>query len=80
MLRIKFLGMGIMALLAFKTLEEILPKEQFIRENKSHIVALQSISGIEGNIVQLGDLTVPIGGTYRDNVTMLFVEKRCKNI
>jgi two-component system, LytTR family, response regulator len=65
----------IMALLTFKSLEEILPREQFIRVNKSYIVALQLITGIEGNIVQLGDLTVPIGGTYKDNVTKLFVEK-----
>lgn len=65
----------IMALLTFKALEEILLKEQFIRVNKSYIVALQFISGIEGNIVQLGELTVPIGGTYKDNVTKLFIEK-----
>jgi two-component system, LytTR family, response regulator len=65
----------IMALLTFKYLEEILPKEQFIRVNKSYIVALHLITGIEGNIVQLGDLTVPVGGTYKDNVTKLFVEK-----
>ena len=65
----------IMTLLTFKALEELLPKEQFIRVNKSYIVALQLITGIEGNIVRLGDLTVPIGGTYKNNVTQLFVEK-----
>ena len=65
----------IMTLLTFKVLEELLPKEQFIRVNKSYIVALQLITGIEGNIVKLGDLTVPIGGTYKETVTKLFVEK-----
>jgi two-component system, LytTR family, response regulator len=65
----------IMTLLTFKALEELLPKEQFIRVNKSYIVAFQLITGIEGNIVRLGDLTVPIGATYKETVTKLFVEK-----
>lgn len=65
----------IMTLLTFKALEELLPKERFIRVNKSYIVALQWITGIEGNILRLGDLTVPIGGTYKEIVTKLFVEK-----
>lgn len=65
----------IMTLLTFKALEELLPKEQFIRVNKSYIVAFQLITGIEGNIVRLGDLSVPIGGTYKETVTKLFVEK-----
>lgn len=65
----------IMTLLTFKALEELLPKEQFIRVNKSYIVALQLITGIEGNILRLGDLTVPIGGTYKETVTKLFLNK-----
>jgi two-component system, LytTR family, response regulator len=65
----------IMTLLTFKALEDMLPQEQFIRVNKSYIVALQLITGIEGNIVRLGDLIVPIGGTYKETVTKLFVEK-----
>jgi two-component system, LytTR family, response regulator len=62
----------IMTLLTFKALEESLPKEQFIRVSKSYIVALQFITGIEGNMVKLGDLTVQIGGTYKDTVTEHF--------
>ncbi len=65
----------IMTLLTFKALEELLPKEHFIRVNKSYIVAFQLITGIEGNMVRLGDLTFTIGGTYNETVTKLFVEK-----
>jgi two-component system, LytTR family, response regulator len=65
----------IMTLLTFKALEDMLPQEQFIRVNKSYIVPIQLITGIEGNFVKLGDLNVPIGITYKDSVTQLFVEK-----
>jgi two-component system, LytTR family, response regulator len=65
----------IMTLLTFKALEDILPQEKFIRVNKSYIVPIQLITGVEGNMVKLGDLSVPIGGTYKDSVSKLFVEK-----
>ena len=65
----------IMTLLTFKALEDMLPQEQFIRVNKSYIVPVQLITGIKGNVVKLGDLNVPIGGTYKDSVSKLFVEK-----
>ncbi len=65
----------IMALLTFKALEEILPKKQFIRVHKSYIIPVQLITGIEGSSVKLGDLTVPIGGTYKENVTQIFLGK-----
>jgi DNA-binding LytR/AlgR family response regulator len=65
----------IMTLLTFKALEDMLPQEKFMRVNKSYIVPIQLITGVEGNMVKLGDLSVPIGGTYKDSVSKLFVEK-----
>ena len=65
----------ILTLLTFKALENMLPKEQFMRVNKSYVIALQFVSGIEGNIVRLGDLQVPIGGTYKNTVTKHFANK-----
>ena len=58
----------IIVLLTFKYLEDHLPKTQFIRTHKSYIVALQAISGLDGNNVLLDDLSVPIGVTYRENI------------
>lgn len=58
----------IVVLMTFKYLEDHLPKTQFIRTHKSYIVALQAISGLDGNTVILGDLSVPIGVTYRENI------------
>ncbi len=65
----------IIALLTFKALEEILPKDQFIRVNKSYIISFSNILGIEGNELILDGLTIPIGGTYKDNVNYLFLNK-----
>ncbi|MET3129622.1 DNA-binding LytR/AlgR family response regulator [Arcicella rosea] len=65
----------IVVLLTFKYLEDHLPKTQFIRTHKSYIVALQAISGLDGNTVILGDLSVPIGVTYRENILNHFSGK-----
>jgi DNA-binding LytR/AlgR family response regulator len=62
----------VVALLTFKELEERLSPSQFIRVHKSHIVAIDQISGIEGNEIIIGyktkEIKIPVGGTYRDDL------------
>lgn len=65
----------IIVLLTFKYLEDHLPQTQFIRTHKSYIVAFKAISGLDGNTVILGDLSVPIGVTYRENILNHFSGK-----
>jgi DNA-binding LytR/AlgR family response regulator len=55
----------IMSLLNYKRLEEILPKNQFIRVHKSFIVALDKIDSVERNRIKIGDRLIPISETYR---------------
>lgn len=58
-----------------KKLQDDLPVNYFIRVHKSFIISRNKIRFIEGNYVQLGDKSIPIGATYRNEV-LAAVEKR----
>ena len=68
-------GKRIMTLMNMKDFEEALPKDDFLRVHKSYLIATNSITAVEGNNATLGSLTVPIGITYKETVTKLFIEK-----
>lgn len=53
------------------TLENRLPANNFLRIHKSFIIALDKIKAIEGNRIIITDNKIPIGQTYRKQVTML---------
>lgn len=57
-----------MSLQSLKQLESILPKSQFMRVHKSFIVHLQKIDAVEGNTLLIGNISVPIGATYKEAV------------
>jgi len=52
---------------SMKELEERLPKKQFIRVHKSYIISIPKITGIEGNVVILKNVTpeIMIGESYK---------------
>jgi two-component system LytT family response regulator len=52
---------------SMKELEEHLPKKQFIRVHKSFIIPISRITGIEGNLVRLKNVTneILIGESYK---------------
>lgn len=58
----------IMALGSLKGLEEKLPASDFIRIHKSYIVAKSKVKSLVGNQLDIGKITLPIGGSYRDKV------------
>jgi DNA-binding LytR/AlgR family response regulator len=56
-------------LLVHETLQNLqsrLPEPPFYRIHKSFIVSVNKFSYIEGNQVQIGDQSIPIGNIYRD--------------
>jgi DNA-binding LytR/AlgR family response regulator len=55
----------IMSLLNYKKLEDILPKNQFIRVHKSFIIALDKIDSVERNRIKISDRLIPISETYK---------------
>lgn len=55
----------IITLQRMKSMEEQLPADRFIRIHNSYIVALSAIDVVQKNEVQVGNVTLPIGDTYR---------------
>lgn len=58
----------IMSLGSLKSLEEKLPRNQFMRVHKSYIVSIKHVNSMEGNELNLGQIRVPVGGIYRNHV------------
>ena len=49
-------------------MEKLLPAGQFIRIHKSYIVAVSHIRAIYGNSVEVDNITIPIGISYKEKV------------
>ncbi|MES1219517.1 MAG: LytTR family DNA-binding domain-containing protein [Bacteroidota bacterium] len=60
-------GQKTMVYTSMKELEERLPKKQFIRVHKSFIIPISRITGIEGNLLRLKNVTIEvlIGENYK---------------
>lgn len=52
-------------------LQSQLPQQPFFRVHKSYIIATEKFSYIEGNMVQIGEKSIPIGLTYRNDFLKL---------
>ena len=46
--------------------ERLLPERLFVRIHRSYIISLPDVTKFVGNIVWLGDLSLPIGEKYRN--------------
>jgi DNA-binding LytR/AlgR family response regulator len=54
--------------LTFKSIEEYLPSESFLKTHKSFIVSASKIDDIEGNDIRIGTHHVPISRNSREEV------------
>jgi DNA-binding LytR/AlgR family response regulator len=54
--------------LTFKSLEEYLPSDRFIRTHKSYIVSASKIDSIEGSDIRIGTHQIPISRNLKDEV------------
>ena len=52
--------------LNLKGIEERLPADQFLRIHRSHIIAISKIESFQKSHVFIGNKTLPIGDSYRD--------------
>ncbi len=59
-------------LAALKDLEQMLPKELFIRVHKSYIVAVHKVTAAYGNVVELNQVSLPVGRMYKEAVMKVF--------
>lgn len=54
--------------LTFKSVEEYLPANRFIRVHKSYIVSAEKIDNIEGNGLHIGNHAIPISRNMKEEV------------
>ena len=59
----------IVARISMKSMMAKLPENKFIRVHRSFIIPLNQIKSIQHKSIQIGDFSVPIGETYREDVT-----------
>ncbi len=52
--------------MSFSSVEELLPKAQFLRVHRSFIINKSKISHIEGNRVFINTTEIPVGSNYKD--------------
>ena len=65
-LKIVTMDKNILTLQNFKYMEEMLPKDNFVRVHKSYIVAIDKIENIERNRIKIQKMIIPISETYKD--------------
>ena len=58
----------ITALFALKDLEEMLPKDRFVRVHKSYIVSFNHIQDLDKSDVTVMGNKIPVGASYRDEL------------
>jgi DNA-binding LytR/AlgR family response regulator len=58
-------GQQLMSAMTLTSVEELLPRSFFIRVHRSFIINKSKIGHIEGNIVRIGNIEIPIGSNYR---------------
>ena len=56
----------VMTLRNFKSMEEILPKDNFLRVHKSYIVAIDKIESIERNRIKIQKMIIPISDSHKE--------------
>ncbi|MEO5564402.1 MAG: LytTR family DNA-binding domain-containing protein [Chitinophagaceae bacterium] len=62
--------------LTFKSVEDYLPKDRFIKTHKSYIIAASKIDSIEGNDIRIGSHHVPISRNLKEEVMEKLLNNR----
>lgn len=65
---IQTIGKKYITYLTFKSVEEYLPTDKFIKTHKSYIVSASKIDTIEGNDIRIGNHHLPISRNLKDEV------------
>jgi len=55
----------IVARMSMKALLDLLPEDDFIRVHRSFIVPIKRINGIQSKEITIGNISIPIGETYK---------------
>jgi DNA-binding LytR/AlgR family response regulator len=63
---LKGVDKAVLSLTSLKALEEKLPSKRFMRVHRSFIVALDKITSMTKNSVQIGKMNIAVGDQYKD--------------
>ena len=75
-LRIFTVQKNIMTLQSFRNFIHALPEKEFTRVHNSYIVSISKIESIEKNRIKIGEKTIPISDSYKDNFFNLLKENK----
>lgn len=56
---------------SLKAIEQEVPSSKFLRIHKSYLISVDSITSIRKNSVFIGDMELPVGETFREDVERL---------
>jgi DNA-binding LytR/AlgR family response regulator len=56
----------LLSLTSMKNMEELLPKDRFMRVHRSYIVSLDHIDSISKNVIHIGNQQIAVGDLYKD--------------
>ncbi len=56
----------LLSLTSMKNMEELLPKDRFMRVHRSFIISLDHIDSISKNVILIGDQQIAVGDLYKD--------------
>ncbi|MEK0442218.1 MAG: hypothetical protein RL403_1196 [Bacteroidota bacterium] len=59
----------LLSLTSMKNMEELLPKDQFMRVHRSFIISLDHIDSISKNMIHIGTQQITVGDLYKDQFT-----------
>jgi DNA-binding LytR/AlgR family response regulator len=66
----------ILTLKSFKNILEFLPASNFIRVHNTYIVAINKITSIEKNQIQIGETLIPIGPKYKEDFFQMLKSRK----
>lgn len=69
-------GRKLITYITLTSLENQLPKEQFLKVHKSYLVSIPHIKAIEGNEILIEEARIPISRTLRDEVIQQIMGNR----
>lgn len=62
----------IVARISMKNILEKLPNTKFIRVHRSYIIPISKVKTIQNKVIQIDDFLIPIGETYKDEISKNF--------
>jgi DNA-binding LytR/AlgR family response regulator len=72
-------GKVIVSKQSISSLEEMLPRDNFVRVHRSYIIAINKIDTYDSDLIEIGEREIPIGRLYRHDVNRILNISSVKN-